>query len=133
MNSKLAITAIVMFAVVMGMSSIAPAIAVPPDHANNEASKAGKKLVCHYEAEEVIENEDGTTTTIPEHWEDINISGNAVKKHLANHAQVVDSETGETEPDFVISDEDAETQAANQQKCDDLKIAFPAPEDETEG
>ncbi len=87
MNSKLAITAIVMFAVVLGLGVVGPAMAAPPAHSN-----ANKESVCHYEAEEI----DPVTEEVLEDdfWTIISISsnGNAVNAHLANHANGTDSD-----------------------------------------
>ena len=121
MNSKLAITAIVMFAVVMGIASMTPAMA-----AKNKVD------LCHYSAEETIQvDPDGDGTfedlVIPEHWDDINISdnGNAVEAHVNNHAQ--DNGGGTFTNDFVITDADPAVQAQNQAACDALIAAFPPP------
>ena len=127
MNSKLALTAIVMFAVVMGIASMTPAMA-----AKNKVD------LCHYSAEETIlvdTNGDGvgdTEEVIPEHWKIINISanGNAVNAHETNHAQ--DNGDGTFTNDFQITDVDAGVQATNQAACDALILAFPPPIDETE-
>ena len=87
MNSKLAITAIVMFAVVLGLGVVGPAMAAPPAHSN-----ANKESVCHYEAEEI----DPVTEEVLEDdfWTIISISSNgkAVEKHLANHANGTDAD-----------------------------------------
>ena len=109
-----------MFAVVMGIASMTPAMA-----AKNKVD------LCHYSAEETIQvDPDGDgileDLVIPEHWDDINISdnGNAVEAHVNNHAQ--DNGDGTFTSDFEITD--AGTQAA----CDALIAAFPPPVDETE-
>ena len=114
MNNKLAITAIVMFAVVMGIASMTPAMA-----AKNKVD------LCHYSAEETIlvdTTGDGvgdTEEVILEHWKIINISqnGNAVNAHENNHAQ--DNGDGTFTSDFAI------TVPADQTACDDLILAFP--------
>jgi hypothetical protein len=117
MNSKLAITAIVMFAVVMGIASMTPAMA-----AKNKVD------LCHYSAEEIVVDDLGVPTgeVIPEHWKIINISqnGNAVNAHERNHAQ--DNGDGTFTPDFEITD------AVDQAACDALILAFPPPVEETE-
>ena len=83
MNSKLTITAIALFAVTLGLGVLSPAMAVP-----------NKVSVCHYEAEEI---DPDTGAVIDDFWTIISISGNgqAVPKHLANHANG-------TDPDMVI-------------------------------
>jgi len=53
MNSKLAITAIIMFAVIMGISALGPAM----------AAKAPKSDVCHFSEEEI----DPVTGASPQH------------------------------------------------------------------
>jgi len=124
MNRKLAITAIVMFAVVMGIASMTPAMA-----AKNKVD------LCHYSAEEIVVDDLGMPTgeVILEHWKIINISqnGNAVNAHENNHAQA--NEEGDPTHDFQITDvDDADAQAANQADCDALILDFPPPIDETE-
>ena len=127
MNNKLALTAIVMFAVVMGIASMTPAMA-----AKNKVD------LCHYSAEETVlvdTDEDGvgdTEQVIPEYWAKINISANgkAVNAHESNHAQ--DNGDGTFTNDFQITDVDPAVQAANQAACDALILAFPPPIDETE-
>jgi len=115
-----------MFAVVMGIASMTPAMA-----AKNKVD------LCHYSAEETIQVDpdgDGTLEdlVIPEHWDDINISdnGNAVTAHETNHAQ--DHGDGTFTNDFVITDADPVVQAQNQADCDALIAAFPPPADEAE-
>jgi len=123
MNRILTISAIVMFAVVMGIASMTPAMA-----AKNKVD------LCHYSAEEIVVDDLGMPTgeVIPEHWKIINISqnGNAVNAHENNHAQVNEDES--VTPDFQITDEDPVEQALNQEACDALILAFPPPVEETE-
>jgi len=115
MNSKLALTSIVIFAVIMGIASLTPATAAK-----------NKVYLCHYSAEETIlvdTNGDGigdTEKIIPGHWLVINISANgkAVNAHENNHAQ--DNGDGTYAYDFVITDEDPTVQAQNQTVCDAL-------------
>jgi len=80
MNSKLAITAITLFAVTLGLGVLSPAMAAP-----------NKESVCHYEAEEI---DPDTLEVIDDFWTIISISGNgnAVTAHLANHANGTDSD-----------------------------------------
>jgi len=123
MNRKLAITAIVMFAVVMGIASMTPAMA-----AKNKVD------LCHYSAAEEVVNAFGVPTgeVISEHWKIINISqnGNAVNAHENNHAQVNEDES--VTPDFQITDEDPDEEAANLAECVRLMTEFPPPEEETD-
>ena len=104
MNSKLALTAIVMVAVTLGLGVLSPAMAAPPAH-----SSANKESVCHYEAEEI----DPLTGAVLEDdfWTIISISsnGNAVTAHLANHVNGTDF-------DMVVD----ETDPAQVQACEDL-------------
>jgi len=116
-----------MFAIVMGIASMTPAMA-----AKNKVD------LCHYSAVETIlvdTTGDGIgdkEEMIPEHWKIINISqnGNAVNAHENNHAQ--DNGVDEPTPDFQITNDDAEVEAQNQADCDALILEFPPPEDETE-
>ena len=80
MNSKLTITAIALFAVTLGLGVLSPAMAAP-----------NKVSVCHYEAEEI---DPDTGAVIDDFWTIISISGNgqAVPKHLANHANGTDTD-----------------------------------------
>ena len=86
MNSKLTITAIALFAVTLGLGVLSPAMAAPPAHSN-----ANKESVCHYEAEEI---DPDTGAVIDDFWTIISISGNgqAVTKHMANHANGTDAD-----------------------------------------
>jgi hypothetical protein len=82
MNTKLALTAIVMFAVIMGVSAISPAT----------AAKQPKSDVCHFESEEI---DPVTGEVTPAFWTIININGNALKAHVDKHGDGITS-------DFVI-------------------------------
>ena len=77
MRTTLTIAAIAMFAVILGMSALAPAMAV----------KADKIWVCHFaEAEEVLDPITGLPTgeIIPAHYVVIHISENGWNGHQ-NH------------------------------------------------
>lgn len=78
MNTKLAMTAIALFAVTLGLGVLSPAMAAP-----------NKVDVCHYEAEEI---DPDTGAIIDDFWTIISISGNgkAVQKHMANHGNGTD-------------------------------------------
>ena len=106
-----------MFAVVMGIASMTPAMA-----AKNKVD------LCHYSAEEIVVDDLGVPTgeVIPEHWKIINISqnGNAVNAHENNHAQ--ENADGSFTPDFEITD------LTTQADCDALILAFPPPVEDTE-
>ena len=119
MNNKLTITAIVMFAVVMGIASMTP-----------EMATKNKVDLCHYSAAEtILVDTDGdgvgdTEQVIPEYWQIINISqnGKSVNAHVSHHAQ--DNGDGTFTSDFVITDADPTIQAQNQADCDALIAAF---------
>ena len=87
MNSKLAITAIALLAITLGLGVLSPAMAAPPAH-----SHANKQSVCHYEAEVI--NPDTEEVLEDDFWTIISISSNgqAVVKHLANHANGTDTD-----------------------------------------
>ena len=80
MNRILTISAIAMFAVTLGLGVLSPAMAAP-----------NKVSVCHYEAEEI---DPDTLQVIDDFWTIISISGNgqAVTKHMANHANGTDAD-----------------------------------------
>ncbi|HXV38117.1 MAG TPA: hypothetical protein VD699_00885 [Nitrosopumilaceae archaeon] len=88
MNTKLTLTAIAMFAVMMSLSMYSPAM----------AAKEIKYDVCHFEEEQIIledTNGDGvidendTPTVIPAEWKVININGNSLSAHLGVHGDGV--------------------------------------------
>jgi len=85
MKTTFTIAAIAMFAVILGMGALAPAIAAPHDNANPKAS-VGKVTICHWQ-EEVPDDE--STTDVdefePAEWVPINISRNAEKAHVGVH------------------------------------------------
>lgn len=80
MNSKLAITAIVMFAVVMGIASMAPAMA---DRAN--APGQNKENICHVEfAEDGITVESIDLINVPLNSAHFKLDKNGDLKHPAD-------------------------------------------------
>ena len=93
MNTKLTLTAITLFAVIMGLSIFSPAM----------ADKLGKSDVCHFEEAYTIDNGDGTTTDVPAEWKVININDNALSAHLGIHGvggvfdQLIDATLTETD------------------------------------
>ena len=110
MNTKLALTAIALFAVMLGMSALAPAMAVKPDT---------KIWVCHFaEAEEVLEDGIPTGEIIPAHYVVIHISENGWNGHQ-NH---VDGNEDEDFRDFENNDE-----VTVRDTCADRNAALPAP------
>ncbi len=104
MNTKLALTAIAMFAVILGMSALAPAMADKPDP---------KIWVCHFaEAEDVLVDGIETGETIPAHYVVIHISENGWNGHK-NH---VEDFRDPTNNEVIVRDE-----------CADRNAALPAP------
>jgi len=111
MNSKLALTAVVMIAAIMAFGVISPAMAAPNENASdrakeragdkgNDKAKAGKVSICHWQ-EEVLD--DPATIDVdesePAEWVVINVSANAQKAHVGKH-------TDGTEVDTLIDDSD---------------------------
>jgi hypothetical protein len=105
MNSKLALTAIVMVAAIMAFGTISPAMAAPNENASdrakeragdkgNDKAKAGKVSICHWQ-EEVLD--DPETPDIdesePAEWVVINVSKNAQKAHVGKHTDGTDVDT----------------------------------------
>ena len=110
MNTKLALTAIAMFAVILGMSALTPAMAVKPDT---------KIWVCHFaEAEDVLEDGIPTGETIPAHYVVIHISENGWNGHQ-NHVD------GNEDGDFRDFQNNDEVVVRNE--CADRNAALPAP------
>jgi len=87
MNKITTLSAIAMFAVILGMSALAPAMAAKPDQAE-------KIWVCHFaDTEVVIDPETELEVTIPAHYDVIHISENGWNGHQ-NHND------GNAEPDY---------------------------------
>ncbi len=109
MNTKLTLTAIAMFAVIMGMSALAPAMAVPKDP---------KVDVCHYQ--EFVEEDllaDPPIIGEEEAWKVINIRESAVPAHLAH----TDGDTN----DFVIPDDGSDDEGNDTvAECEALDAAL---------
>jgi len=77
MNRILTISAITMFAVVMGLAAFAPAaMAKGPDPQNNVT-------LCHFDADP-----DDNPETEDSVWEVITPNNHAVEKHIANHGDI---------------------------------------------
>ena len=103
MNKTISLAAIAMFAVIMGMTAFAPALADKPQDTR----------ICHFQ-EEVLD-EDGTTVLEEESVSDIIVNQNAEKAHLGdggNHVAhtnsmgtdfVIDGSTGQTEGDCPVT------------------------------
>jgi len=96
MKTTYTIAAIAMFAVILGMSALSPAMAAKPD-------KADKIWVCHFADTEVvidpetelpmIDPDTGLEVTIPAHYDVIHISENGWNGHQ-NHYD------GNADPDY---------------------------------
>ena len=91
MNSKIALTAIVMVAAIMAFGAISPAMAAPNDHASDKAkdkagdrgsdkSKAGKITICH------VEEDDPDTLDVDESSVDlVTVSANSAHNNPEKH------------------------------------------------
>jgi hypothetical protein len=76
MNRLLTISTIAMFAVVLGLGVLSPAM----------AAKEPKVDVCHFAEEETVVDSDGVETFIPAHWKIINISQKGADNgHVGHH------------------------------------------------
>jgi len=80
MNQKFALPAIAMFAVIMGIGMVAPAMAAPNDRANNDnpRANAGKIYICHVELNDPDTPEDDTVDLI-------RVSANSAHNNPAKH------------------------------------------------
>jgi hypothetical protein len=101
MKTTYTIAAIAMFAVILGMGALAPAMAAPHDNANPNAS-VGKVTICHWQ-EEVLD--DPLTTDVIEYeaaeWVPIDISRNAEKAHVDVHTDGTDFDVELSEEDII--------------------------------
>jgi len=112
MNSKLAITAIAMFAVVMGMSSFTPAIADPGNPNSNATTQ-----VCHL-FEAVEDNPDTPEDeSEPAHWGGLFTNSNGATNGHLKHG---DSLIGD------VTDPLADPPTITETDC----LALPVPEPE---
>jgi hypothetical protein len=100
MKTTYSIAAIAMFAVILGMSALAPAMAVKMD----------KIDVCHFSEEKIEIDADGFETVIPAEWKVINISGNAEKAHVGKH-------TDNVEFDVLVSDDPESIDTITEEVC----------------
>ena len=111
MKTTFTIAAIAMFAVILGMSALAPAM----------AEKKAKIDVCHFEEAEIETLEDGTEVEIsPAEWKVINISGNAEKAHVGKHTDGINS-------DEKLSDEFTEQDCLDRNPADEPEAPIEAP------
>ncbi len=99
MNRITTISSIAMFAIVLGLGVVSPAMAAPNDNANEKA-KVGKGKVCHWQ-EEVLDLTDPENPVVVEEakWVVNDISKNAHKAH-------VDVHTDGTLVDILIDDDE---------------------------
>ena len=101
MNPILTLSAIAMFAVVMGLGVVAPAVS---------AEKLPQVDICHND-----DGVDGIRGTADDGWEQKFVNGNSLSKHVANHFDV------NAQSDFEV------VTAADQTLCTDLITADPLP------
>jgi len=78
MKTTFTIAAIAMFAVILGMGAIAPAMATPNDNANDKA-KAGKINICHVELDDPETPEDESSIDL------ISVSANSAHNDSEKH------------------------------------------------
>ena len=91
MRTTLTIAAIAMFAVILGMSAIAPALASPNGVHNPKAP------VCHFDRDT---NDDGDETTDDRAWIVKMVNKHAKIAHLG-HGDVLIDDDAEPEPDTI--------------------------------
>ena len=73
MNKTISLSAIAMFAVMMGMAAFSPAFAA--------GSNGQKTTICHFEAEFV---DPDTELTVPEEWSVNNVNNRSLPAHLGD-------------------------------------------------
>ncbi len=73
MNTKLALTAIAMFAVIMGLSAFAPTAM------GTERQNGNQVTICHFESDPAGDS------SLPGVWEIITVNEHSVQKHIDNH------------------------------------------------
>jgi len=108
MNRILTISAIAMFAVVLGLGVLSPAMAAKPD-----SNGVHKVVICHYQEAETIDNGDGTFTEIPEAYLVIEVDKKGkmnghFKGGVAHHFPVDENDVKIGEGDFVIDNDEEE-------------------------
>ena len=89
MKTTLTIAAIAMFAVMLGISALAPAMAAPNDNANDKA-KIGKITICHVEIDDPETPEDESSVDL------VTVSANSAhnnpEKHPLDYEPVEDAD-----------------------------------------
>ena len=105
MNSKLTLTAIVLFAAILGMSSLAPAMA------------KADTTICHFAETEFLTDPDtGEVITDPDtgepivvqeaHWMFLTLNNKgALNGHLKNHGEDADGDEVIDIPEFIVNDD----------------------------
>lgn len=135
MNSKLALSAVVMIAAIMAFGTISPAVAAPNENASdrakeraadngNDKAKAGKVSICHWQ-EEVLDDPETPEVdeSEPAEWLVINVSANAQKAHVGKH-------TDGTNVDTLIDDsEEPAEDTITTEDCLGRNTPEPVPEE----
>ena len=104
MKTKYTVATIAMFAMILGMGVLAPAM----------AAKAPKVDICHFADEEIIFDEDGETIleTIDAHWKILNVNKNGADNgHVDNHGD-------DSGFDFIISNDEQLVEDALKADCE---------------
>jgi len=109
MNRILTISAIAMFAVVLGLGMLSPAMAAKPDSNGDH-----KVVICHYQEAETIDNGDGTFTDIPEAYLVIEVDKKGkMNGHFKNgeshHFPVDENDVQDGQGDFEITNDEDES------------------------
>ena len=78
MKTTFTIAAIAMFAVILGMSALAPAMAAPHENASDKA-KVGKISICHVELDDLATPEDESSVGL------ITVSANSAHNNPDKH------------------------------------------------
>ncbi len=96
MKTTYTIAAIAMFAVILGMSAIAPAMAA--------GSNGQKSIICHFEAAYFDED---LQVDVPEEWVPINVNNRSLPAHLGDdehegHGDLVIDSEGRTSQTTVL-------------------------------
>ena len=106
MNSKLTLTAIALFAAILGLSSLSPAMA------------KADTTICHFaETEFLTDPNTGEVITDPDtgepivieaaHWMFLTLNNKgALNGHLKNHGEDIDGDGTIDIPEFIVSDVD---------------------------
>lgn len=99
MNRITALSAIALFAIVLGLGVVSPAM----------AAKEPKVDVCHFAEEETVVDSEGVETVIPAHWKIINISQKGADNgHVSHHTDPDANNDGiadDPQSDFEVEDD----------------------------